>query len=367
MKLKSYFSGTVEAAMELARKELGEDALLVNARPATPETRYLGAYEVVFGTEAEVVRTSRSAAEPPAGVPGPPNDRLAQEVAILKQEFERVTQSLLEAHRVETPATSTSGSPLHSRLIAQDLDPALAQAVEQGRPFEELFEVDATLGCPGDGRAIVALVGPPGAGKTTTLAKLAAHYGLSSRKPVQILSADVLRIGAADQLRSLASILGIGFGVAETAGGLTQMLEEHRHKELVFIDTPGLSRAEIDDAAELANLISSHPDIDTHLVLPAFMRQADMNRIIHRYAIFQPKKLLFTHVDETGQYGSLVSQAAAWSLPISFLGVGQQIPDDLEPAAYSRLADLILGTSRSEQTGRLEHTIRLEHTKGTVA
>jgi flagellar biosynthesis protein FlhF len=370
MKLKSYFSGTVEAAMELARKELGEEALLVNARPATPETRYLGAYEVVFGTEAEVARPPRSAADLPVGFPGPPNDRLAQEVAALKQEFERVTQSLLEAHRIELPPGLPS-TALHARLIAQDLDPALAKAVEQGQPFEELFEVDATLGCPGDGRAIVALVGPPGAGKTTTLAKLAAHYGLASRKPVQILSTDVLRIGAADQLRSLASILGIGFCVAETAGGLTQMLEEHRNKELVFIDTPGLSRAEIDDAAELATLIASHPDIDTHLVLPAFMRQADMNRIIHRYSIFQPKKLLFTHVDETGQYGSLVSQAAAWSLPISFLGVGQQIPDDLEPAAYSRLADLILGARHPEQTSpeqtSPEQTTRPERTKGTVA
>ncbi len=87
----------------------------------------------------------------------------------------------------------------------------------------------------------MALVGPPGAGKTTTLVKLAAHYGLASRKPAQILSADVLRIGAAEQFRSLASILGIGCSMAETAGALMQMLEEHRSKELMFIDTPGLS------------------------------------------------------------------------------------------------------------------------------
>jgi flagellar biosynthesis GTPase FlhF len=318
MKLKSYFSGTVEAAMELARKEMGDEALLVNARPATPETRYLGAYEVVFGL-AEVGRTPWSARD--ALVPQKPTRGSAADLGV------RPTAAL------------------HARLIAQDLDPALAKAVEQGQPLDELFDVEASLGCPGEGRAIVALVGPPGAGKTTTLAKLAAHYGMASRKPVQILSADVLRIGAAEQLRSLASSIGIGFSVAETAGALMQMLEEHRSKELVLIDTPGLSPVEMEDAAELADLIASYPDVDTHLVLPAFMRQSDMSRVIHRYSVFQPKKLLFTHLDETGQYGPLVSQAASWSLPISFLGVGQEIPDDLEPAVHSRLAKLILGAS----------------------
>ena len=294
MKLKSYFSGTVEAAMELARKELGDEALLVNCAPATPETRYLGAYEVVFGL-AEV-GADRLGSARDAPIPQKPTRGSAADLGV------RPTAAL------------------HARLIAQDLDPALAKAVEQGQPLDELFDVEATLGCPGEGRAIVALVGPPGAGKTTTLAKLAAHYGMASRKPVQILSADVLRIGAAEQLRSLASSLGIGFSMAETAGALMQMLEEHRSKELVLIDTPGLSPVEMEDAAELADLIASYPEVDTHLVLPAFMRQSDMSRVIDRYSVFQPKKLLFTRLDETGQYGPLVSQAASWSLPISFLG-----------------------------------------------
>src|ERR1700733_12775464 len=127
MKLKSYFSGTVEAAMELARKELGEEALLVNARPATPETRYLGAYEVVFGmTSPEInVRSTQASRSDQGAVPAVPSPNaasLVQEVAALQREFERVTQSLLEANR----DIRASGSALYNRLIAQDLDPSLA-------------------------------------------------------------------------------------------------------------------------------------------------------------------------------------------------------------------------------------------------
>ena len=82
-------------------------------------------------------------------------------------------------------------------------------------------------------------MGPPGAGKTTTLVKLAVHYGLTSRRPVALLSTDTYRVAAAEQLRSYAAILGVAFQVVETVGALAQSLEEHRAKDLILIDTPG--------------------------------------------------------------------------------------------------------------------------------
>ena len=84
------------------------------------------------------------------------------------------------------------------------------------------------------------------------------------------------RIAAADQLRSLAAILGIGCDMVETPVALAQALEEHRTKDWVFIDTPGLRRGEMEDGADLARLIATHPEIDTHLVLPASMKPADL-------------------------------------------------------------------------------------------
>ena len=126
MKLKSYFSGTVEAAMELARKELGEEALLVNARPATPETRHLGAYEVVFGA-------------PTAGVGrAPGSDRrptCRQDVADMRREIERLAQSLGGARMFADPTRLRSArkiSELYRAGRAMSWMPTLAQAVAQG-------------------------------------------------------------------------------------------------------------------------------------------------------------------------------------------------------------------------------------------
>jgi flagellar biosynthesis GTPase FlhF len=342
MKLKSYFSGTVEAAMQLARRELGEDALLINTRPATPETRYLGAYEVVFGipprqiAPASFPAAGAASGEAVFGYAGSVQDRWTQEVAGLRRDMERMLNAVLEG-----------------RTAASFQQPA-AHAAAKAAETIPLCEVDATLGRPGAARAIIALVGPPGAGKTTTLIKLAARYGLTSRKPAQILSADVYRIAKADQLRTLAAILGIGCGVAETAGAVAQMLEEHRDKELIFVDTPSLDCADTDAAADLAQLIASHPEIDTHLVLPAFMRPSDMDRVIDRYAVFAPRKLIFTRIDETGSYADMVRVAAHRCLPVSFLGNGQQIPDDLEPAVKDRLAEWLGNDSSSADPAEVD-------------
>src|SRR5271170_7824109 len=131
MRLKSYFSGTVEAAMELAHKELGEEALLINARPSTPETRNLGAYEVVFGIapKAEAEVETKPAA----------NDSLAQDVAELRREMERMAQAL-RGGRAGSPEETSSD--VYNLLVENELDRGLAKQVAAGAVLEELFEVD---------------------------------------------------------------------------------------------------------------------------------------------------------------------------------------------------------------------------------
>jgi flagellar biosynthesis protein FlhF len=355
MRIKSFYASTVEGAVALARQELGPDAMLVQSRKSPIEARHLGEYEVVC---AVVPETESSSA--PFVMPGPVSQdaRLAQELAELRRQLDSmgrtITRSAWSGSR--WASTNPAMADWHARLIAADLDPEFATQILDAVPpragadlsstaqldqavFAELqkrIPVNATLGQPADGLLIAALVGPPGAGKTTTLAKLAVQHGLAVRRPVRLLSMDDYRVGGAEQLRSYAMILGAGFQALETVGALAQALEEPR-KGLILIDTPGYGARDMDRAIDLARFLSTRSGISTHLVLTASTKSADLLRVVNRFEIFRPSSLLFTRLDETDSFGTALSAAAHFAKPLSFLGTGQEIPDDLEPATHDRI------------------------------
>src|ERR1017187_3555701 len=263
MRIKSYFARTVEDAMAQARQELGPEAMLVNSRKAAPEARDLGEYEVVFAAAAG----SAPAADRPAALAQPFGDRLSMEVAELKRELEGMRRTLTRS--AFAPSQWLSSSPDFSEayavLTSNEVAPELAREIVQsaaaganGAAFrralaEELesrIVVEPLLGRGESRPRIVALVGPPGCGKTTTLVKLAVNYGLAARRPALLLSMDTYRVAAAEQLRSYAAILGVGFHVLETVTALSQAIEENRGKDLIFIDTPGFGFGDMDHSAQ---------------------------------------------------------------------------------------------------------------------
>jgi flagellar biosynthesis protein FlhF len=367
MRIKSYYSPRVEDAIALARQELGPEAMLVNNRRALPDARHLGEYEVVFVTDAPGTED-----EAGSGSPLPPRspDRLSADVSDLKRELETMRRAL--THSAYAPQQWTGASPdaahAYARLTSNDLNPELARGivdgaekrVEEGRKrhepggfpralAQELGSRICVQPALGRGEAkphIVALVGPPGCGKTTTLVKLAVNYGLASRRPVLLLSMDTYRVAAADQLRSYAAILGVGFQVLETVMALAQAIEENRGKELIFIDTPGFGFGDLDAAADLAPFLATRQDVDTQLVLPSSMKAPDLTRTVDAFEVFRPQRLLFTKADETNSFGPILNESARTGKPVSFLTTGQRIPEDLETATVPRLVELILASDR---------------------
>jgi flagellar biosynthesis protein FlhF len=363
MKLKSYYSPSVEDAIALARQELGPEAMLVNSRRALPETRHLGEYEVVFVTDAPVGGADH--AERSVQPPRAP-DRFSADVCDLKRELETMRRALTHSAYAPQPwrGASTAVYEAYGALIASDLNPELARSivnaaearVQRGVGQPETGAIERALSqelasrisvhpALGRGEAkphIVALVGPPGCGKTTTLVKIAVNYGLASRRPVLLLSMDTYRIAAAEQLRSYAAILGVGFQVLDTVAALAQAIEENRGKELILIDTPGFGFGDLDGAAELAQFLETRQDIDAHLVLPSSMKATDLTRMVDAFDVFRPQRLLFTKLDETTSFGAIVNESARTGKPVSFLATGQRIPEDLEAASAPRIVELIL-------------------------
>jgi flagellar biosynthesis protein FlhF len=364
VRLKSYFCSSVEEALKQARLELGPDAMLVQTRKAPPEARHLGECEVVFALEQATAPAAGP--EPPVEVPAieAPGgfNRLSTEMAEMRRQIERISNVVARSSLMGLSQQHLQPelSDAFASLVAAEVEPELAHDIVQqirsatlspdpygirsalDREIAKRVRVNATLGGGGEGPRIVALIGPAGSGKTTTLAKLATRYGLTTRKPTQLISMDTWRIAGAEQLRSFAAILGLGFQALETVGGLTQALEEHRNKSLILIDTPGLSLKDLDYGADLVKFFASHPEIDTHLCLTASMKSADLSRVVDRFEAFRPGKLLFTKLDETETFGPLLTEAVRTGKPISFLTAGQQVPEDLEAATVERITGLVL-------------------------
>ncbi len=357
MKLKSFFADSIEEAISLARRDMGPDAMLVHSKRAGAEALHLGAYEVVCAADSD--SAAQPSAPAPARAPAMPSvEKLVAEVSDLRQQMERLCRSITRCGAgMSGVASSPDLAAAFASLTNAELDADLVYEVVSGigHPFtpaalrdqlRQLTRVQAELGSSGSPRRIVALIGPPGAGKTSALVKLAVQCGIRAQKRIQFFSLDTYRIGAAEELQSYAAILGIGCQVLETPAALTQALAEHRQADLILVDTPGLARDEMDE--DLACAISQAPEIDTHLVLAASMRTCDLKRAAGQYSIFKPDKLLFTRLDETQTFGPILSLSARLGLPVSFVSKGQRIPEDLEPATEELLLDLTLGTEPAQ-------------------
>lgn len=196
---------------------------------------------------------------------------------------------------------------------------------------------------PADGRPLtIALIGPTGVGKTTTIAKLAAAYRLRHRKRVGLITSDTYRIAAVDQLRTYANIIGVPLKVASSPAEMADACEQMRDADVVLIDTAGRSPSDSQRLGELRAFLQAARPHQTHLVLASNAGEKSIQRAVDRFAPLSPNLVIFTKLDEAANLGVLVNVSRRISAKLSYVTGGQEVPDDIEPGRADRLARMVL-------------------------
>lgn len=197
-------------------------------------------------------------------------------------------------------------------------------------------------------RRVVALVGPTGVGKTTTIAKLAANFRLRDGIKIGLVTVDTFRVAAVEQLRTYAEIIDLPMKVVTSPLEMRRALDELVGLDLILIDTGGRSPRDELKIQELKSLLAEAQVDEVHLVLSLTAGTSSLRAACEKFAAANTTALILTKLDEAAGMGSLLTAARKLPLPVSYLTTGQDVPDDIECANASRMARLVLGQEKLE-------------------
>jgi len=385
MEIKTYRAATMHDALAMVRRDLGPDAAVLHTRevPAGWLFGWLGGrrqIEVTASAGVNVLsRMPRRAAPQPAALapstvsPHPPAPPLPLEPAPsfpeqmkgqltdlqemlqelcrqsrrgtqrdLPESLFRLFTDLIEADLSEELARELVERVRHEAPDSELADPVLIKA-RVARLIEEEIAVAGPIAVtPGRSR-LVALVGPTGVGKTTTIAKLAANYRLKQKHNVGLITVDTYRIAAVEQLRTYADIIDLPMQVVSTPREMREAVRRMSPLDLILMDTAGRSPKDGIRIQELKAFLTEAGADEVHLVLSSMASARTLQQTAEHFAAVGTNRLILTKLDEATGLGNLLPVLRSSKLPLSYLTNGQNVPEDIETAQARRLARLILG------------------------
>jgi flagellar biosynthesis protein FlhF len=307
-----------------------------------------------------------------SGAPAAPDPAVAAELRQLRQMVHRVVKATDAHARPDLPEPlfekylgllqQELASELAGRVVSEakasidegadegEVDAAITESLAQLVPSGAMLGAgDAET--PADGRPkTVALIGPTGVGKTTTLAKLAAAYKLREKRNVALITIDTYRIAAVEQLRSYADIIGVPLHVAQSPLELKQAMNRCRGCDAVLIDTAGRSQRDDAKLGELRSFLDAADPHEVHLVLASTSTQRVLEEAIERFSAVRTDRIIFTKLDEAVSFGVVVNIIQQVNKQLSFITTGQDVPNDIERGEGSRVAELLMsGELRRER------------------
>ena len=210
--------------------------------------------------------------------------------------------------------------------------------------LDRMIPADGPIARNIDGKArVVALIGPTGVGKTTTIAKLAANFKLRQNKNVALITIDTYRIGAVDQLRMYAEILGVPLNVVVTPNELTDAVASARDMDYILIDTAGRSQNDQIKLRELQIFLAAANPHEVHLVLSSTAHHSNLINAAEKFHQLGVDRVIFTKLDEAVSFGVVLSVLNKLQVSLSYITTGQDVPEDIEVGNGRRMARLLLG------------------------
>jgi len=370
MQVKTFEAKTMAEALSNVKNEMGPDAVIIS----TKNTRKGAGSFGLFGVPR--VEVTAAMGSPKKGKEEKKSSSEPEDLSLLREELKDIKGLLLEmaqsgkSSNITDTAIYEGFESLHATMIQAGVSPRLAaKLVEKSQIFlgdrtdkaartylakealarsiMDTVRVSPDLEGKGyeKGRAI-AFVGPTGVGKTTTLAKLAAHYNMKLGKDVALITIDTYRIGAVEQLKIYADILKVPMEVASTPKDLREKVKSFSDKDIILIDTAGGNQRDHSRISLLKDFFM-HNDIDVQIQLlaSATTKAADMVDILDKFGELPIQRYIVTKLDESTRFGALLNIAARYKVPYSYFTTGQKVPEDIEPATAERVADLILEIS----------------------
>ena len=407
MKIKRFFAPDMRQAIRLVREEHGPDAVILSTRRAEGGIEIISAidfdqeavhamaggepapapapYEFSFDDEDDAPASGAAGwddvpsnlaeltarREPAAAVAPPAADKQvvwSQDPAIvaMRQEIESMRGLLQDQLSQLAWGDYTRKHPLQAQLLrrlsrlglATRLARSIAETFTRVKDGEKAWQLalqhlvrqipvtDDTLLSHG---GVVALVGPTGVGKTTTIAKLAARFvQRHGRNHVALVSTDSYRIGAQKQLMTFGQILGVETHSVSSPEELDGVLRRLMDKKLVLIDTAGMSQRDVRLAQQFGSL-AANPLIRTYLVMSANTERAVMEETVSAFQKVHIDGCVITKVDEAVSLGASLSVAIGAKLPIAYVSDGQRVPEDLHPARADRLVKRAVNLTKVHQ------------------
>ena len=382
MKIKRYCAPTMRLAMNLVREEHGDDAVILSTKDVE------GGVEIVAALDPEAMQyqetqesqtpTARSSYQSPENLAPSPsigaeNNQalagMAAEIQAVKAMLENQLSGLAwgheeqhDPHKVELIKKLLQlgiGWNLSQKLV-QRIDVKSQQAwttilanMERDILVEERDMIERG--------GIIALVGPTGVGKTTTIAKIASRFVMrNAPQELALITTDCYKIGAQAQLKTFADLINVPVHVATTQGELYALLASLGHKKMVLIDTAGMSQRDLQLSQQLTSGHEGATNVRNYLVMSAATQLNVMSDIVDSFGRIILKGCILTKVDEALQLGNVLTLLIEAKLPIALLSSGQRVPEDLEVVRSRELIDraIVLGhqnkrSSQDEQAFRM--------------